>query len=228
MLRPQQPDRTWEGWARRQHGVIARVQALEAGVTSGQINWRLRSSRWTEVQPGVYLIGGAPRTSRGRLMAACLWGGPTAVPLIERPGHLWNLAGVEPGFIEIVVDRCLRSESVIVHRLPAPPQWILHRDSIPVCDPTTTIFSTRGRAPSVQTGGRPRPRDEVEADPRRPTERPPRPSGAPWPQRDLDHQKAPRGKRPGCGPHCKHPRRSPKPIDQEVRASASCSPVQRL
>ena len=143
-------------------------------------------------------------------------------------GHLWNLAGVEPGFIEIVVDWCLRSESVIVHRLPAPPQWILHRDSIPVCDPTTTIFSTRGRAPSVQTGGRPRPRDEVEADPRRPTERPPRPSGAPWPQRDLDHQKAPRGKRPGCGPHCKHPRRSPKPIDQEVRASASCSPVQRL
>jgi hypothetical protein len=73
-------------------------------------------------------------------MAACLWGGPTAVASHRAAGHLWNLAGVEPGFIEIVVDRCLRSESVIVHRLPAPPQWILHRDSIPVCDPTTTIF----------------------------------------------------------------------------------------
>jgi hypothetical protein len=140
MLRPQQPDRTCEGWARRQHGVIDRVQALEAGVTSGQINWRFRSGRWTEVQPGVYLIGGAPRTSRGRLMAACLWGGPTAVASHRAAGHLWNLAGVEPGFIEIVVDRCLRSESVIVHRVPAPPQCILHRDSIPVCDPTTTIF----------------------------------------------------------------------------------------
>lgn len=44
------------------------------------------------------------------------------------------------GFIEIAVDRCLRSESVIVHRLMAPPPLVLHRDSIPVCDPTTTLF----------------------------------------------------------------------------------------
>ena len=73
-------------------------------------------------------------------MAACLWGGPTAVASHRAAGDLWNLAGVETGFIEIAVDRCLRSESVIVHRLTAPPQWVLHRDSIPVCDPTTTIF----------------------------------------------------------------------------------------
>ncbi len=111
-----------------------------AGVTPGQINWRLRSGRWKEIQPGVYLIGGAPRTSRGELMAACLWGGPTAVASHRAAGDLWSLAGVESGFIEIAVDRCLRSGSVIVHRLPAPPQRVLHRDSIPVSDPTTTIF----------------------------------------------------------------------------------------
>jgi very-short-patch-repair endonuclease len=73
-------------------------------------------------------------------MAACLWGGPTAVASHRAAGNLWSLAGVESGFIEIVVDRCLRSESVIVHRLPAPPEWVLHRDSIPVTDPTITIF----------------------------------------------------------------------------------------
>ena len=228
MLRPQQPDRTCEGLARRQHGVIARVQALEAGVTSGQINWRLRSGRWTEVQPGVYLIGGAPRTSRGRLMAACLWGGPTAVASHRAAGHLWNLAGVEPGFIEIVVDRCLALRECdrpsVADSTSMDPASRLH----PGLRPDDDDLSTRGRAPSVQTRGRLRLRDEVEADPRRPTERPPRPSGAPWTQRDLDHQKALRGKRPERSPHRKHPRRSPKPIDQEVRASASCSPVQRL
>jgi hypothetical protein len=140
MFRPPSPERTCEGLAGRQHGVIARVQALEAGVTPGQITWRLRSGRWKEVQPGVYLIGGAPSTSRGQLMAACLWGGPTAVASHRAAGDLWSLAGVESGFIEIAVDRCLRSGSVIVHRLPAPPQWVLHLDSIPVSDPTTTIF----------------------------------------------------------------------------------------
>jgi hypothetical protein len=150
MFRPLLPDRTCETFAGRQHGVIARVQALEAGVTPGQIAWRLRSGRWKEIQPGVYLIGGAPRTSRSELMAACLWGGPTAVASHRAAGDLWSLAGVEPGFIEIAVDRCLRSGSVIVHRLPAPPQWVLHRDSIPVSDPTTTIFQLAAVLPPLR------------------------------------------------------------------------------
>jgi hypothetical protein len=197
------------------------------GSPQGRSNWRIRSERWKEVQPGVYLIGGAPRTSRGRLMAACLWGGPTAVASHRAAGYLWNLAGVETGFIEIAVDRCLRSESVIVHRLSAPPQLVLHRDSIPVCDPTTTIFQLAAVLPTfslevaldcamrlklTHLGSLNDHLDQVARSGR---------NGISIIRRLLANETRTKPRRLA-------PSKAPKPIDQEVWASASCSAVQSL
>lgn len=44
-------------FASRQHGVVARWQLLEAGVTADQIDWRLHNGRLHEIHRGVYLVG---------------------------------------------------------------------------------------------------------------------------------------------------------------------------
>jgi very-short-patch-repair endonuclease len=150
VLDPRSPERICEAIAGRQHGVISRGQALDACLTPSQIKWRLRSGRWLETQPRVYLMGGVPRTSRGELMAACLWAAPTAIASHRAAGDLWGLAGVEPGVIEIAVDKCLRSKSVVVHRLPFPIDRVLHRESIPVADPTTTVFQLAAVLPEFR------------------------------------------------------------------------------
>jgi very-short-patch-repair endonuclease len=58
--------------ARRQHGLITRRQARDAGISADAIQTRLRSMRWVSVEPGVYIINGAPLTPKARLLAACI------------------------------------------------------------------------------------------------------------------------------------------------------------
>ena len=60
------------GRIRRQYGIISRSQALAAGMTVGQINFRLSSGRWTRVARGVYHHRAVPLTPLSRLLAACI------------------------------------------------------------------------------------------------------------------------------------------------------------
>ncbi len=66
------PDASVRQIAVRQHGLITRGQALEAGLTARMIEGRLRSGAWTAVHKTVYRLGGSPVTWHQRVMAACL------------------------------------------------------------------------------------------------------------------------------------------------------------
>lgn len=56
----------------RQHGVISRAQALEAGATRHQIDRRLSSGEWIPLSRGVFRHQLAAATWEARLIAACL------------------------------------------------------------------------------------------------------------------------------------------------------------
>jgi hypothetical protein len=58
--------------AARAHGVVARAQLLEAGITSKQIEHRLRSGLLHKQHRGVYRVGHCAPSIEARYMAAVL------------------------------------------------------------------------------------------------------------------------------------------------------------
>ena len=58
--------------AARQHGVISRVQALDAGLSRSTIGTRTLSGQWVRIDTAVYAVAAAPRTWRRQLWAAYL------------------------------------------------------------------------------------------------------------------------------------------------------------
>src|ERR1700759_1983696 len=78
--------------ARRQHGVIARIQLLALGYTDGAIRHRLAKGRLHRVYPGVYAVGRRELTQEGRWMAAVLACGDTAALSHDSAAALWGIA----------------------------------------------------------------------------------------------------------------------------------------
>jgi hypothetical protein len=68
------------GIARRQHGAVARVQLLAAGISSDEIRWRLREGPLIpRIYPGVYRVGDCAPSREASYMAAVLACGEGAV-----------------------------------------------------------------------------------------------------------------------------------------------------
>lgn len=79
--------RTWEqiaALAARQHGVVARWQLVERGLTNGQIGAAVRRGRLGRLARGVYLVEGAMTTPMAEVMAAVLRAGRGARAAGER------------------------------------------------------------------------------------------------------------------------------------------------
>lgn len=104
--------------ARSQVSLVTRSQALQAGMSDGQIQRRLSSGYWRTVQAGVYLIGLHDPSWEQRLRAACLFAGPRAVAS-HRAAHLvWSLDGVLEAPVEILLPHGEEASlpGVLVHR----------------------------------------------------------------------------------------------------------------
>jgi hypothetical protein len=65
--------------AARQLGLITRRQALDAGITPGEIRWRAATGRWNVIRFGVFAVAGAPPSWEQRVLAAVLAGPPGTV-----------------------------------------------------------------------------------------------------------------------------------------------------
>lgn len=79
------------GIARRQHGAVARVQLLAAGISSDEIRWRLREGALIRIYPGVYRVGHCAPSREASYMAAVLACAEGAVLSGRAVGHLWGL-----------------------------------------------------------------------------------------------------------------------------------------
>jgi hypothetical protein len=130
------------GLASQQYGLVARWQAFERGWTPRMVQWRLRTGEWCEVQPGVYLVGGAPTSWRQSLHAAVLAAGPDALASHVGGGALWGFESITTYPLEVQSPRWLRRPrgDVRLHEsqdLIADDYARLH--GIPVTSPLRTV-----------------------------------------------------------------------------------------
>src|SRR5690349_7277918 len=106
-------------WAlvRRQHGVVARWQLAQAGLSAKAIHHRIATGRLHRLHRGVYAVGRREVTRHGELMAAVLACGPGAVLSHRSAAELWGVLPRWPGPIHVSVPahRSVKRTGVVVH-----------------------------------------------------------------------------------------------------------------
>jgi very-short-patch-repair endonuclease len=127
----------------RQHGVVARWQLLEMGLTGRAIERRLASGRLYSVWRGVYAVGRRQLDRYGTWMAATLACGPTAVLSHSSAALLWGFGSARGGPIEVTVlkasPRCRRG--IHVYRRPTlRPEDLTAHEGIPVTSAVHTLI----------------------------------------------------------------------------------------
>lgn len=136
--------------ARRQHGVVARAQLLERGLSQKAIKHRLATGRLHRVFRGIYAIGRPELTQRGRWMGAVLSCGPRAALSHRSAAALWAI-GVQGtarpnpspgGLIDISVpaEVVRKRPGIHLHRSSFGAEDTTRRDGIPVTTPARTLI----------------------------------------------------------------------------------------
>jgi hypothetical protein len=125
----------------QQHGVfdVAVLDRLE--FTPRMRRHRISVGRWVRLHDGVYRMAGTPLTWRGRLLAACLAGGPTAAGSHRSAAAIWDTGGGDRSIQEILCRRWRRSKE---------PGLVIHETKVlDACDvtsvdgiPVTTVERT--------------------------------------------------------------------------------------
>jgi very-short-patch-repair endonuclease len=136
-------DRTIATLASRQHGVVARRQLLDAGLTGRQVKLRLRSGRLHEVHRGVYLVGHTVSTAHGRDMAALLACGEGAVLSHRSAAAIWDLLpypASAPAWVTVPPERSAARPGIRIHRAAVPRADLRRRERIPLTSPPRTIL----------------------------------------------------------------------------------------
>jgi very-short-patch-repair endonuclease len=134
--------------AEGQHGAISTTQLRRLGLSPKQIH-RLIGDGWlVPGRPGVFVVGGGPRTWHQAVMAAVLAAGAGAVASHSTAAVLWGLPGVERDTTEVSTARPDRRRlaGVRSHRTLAfldCEHTTRHR--IPVTTVARTIVDLSGR-----------------------------------------------------------------------------------
>jgi hypothetical protein len=106
--------------AARQHGAFTRGQGRRMGLTRAQERSRLRTARWSQPYPRVFVVAGAPQTWEQRVMVAVLAAGPAAVASHVTAGAIWAFPDLDqfPLPVEVTTTRPprVRLPRVRVHR----------------------------------------------------------------------------------------------------------------
>jgi hypothetical protein len=126
-----------------QHGVVARRQLLDAGVTRHQLNHRLRNGRLHEIHRGVYLVGHTVPTRYGRDAAALLACGPDAVLSHRSAAVLWGLLeqpAIARPCVTVPPGRVVVRPGINVHRAALDRRDLRRRQGLVLTSPPRTIF----------------------------------------------------------------------------------------
>jgi len=123
-----------------QHGVVARRQLLDLGLTEREIDYRVQRGRLHNIHRGIYAVGHPILSLKGRWMAAVLASGPDAVLSHRSAAHLWELRPSSRTRIEVTVPRAQRARAGIELRSSrlAHDDVTVH-ERIPVTTPARTI-----------------------------------------------------------------------------------------
>jgi very-short-patch-repair endonuclease len=132
--------------AAAQHSAFSRAQAVELGLTTKQIRYRVQTGRWSSLLPDVFEVAGSQRTSRQAAMAATLWAGEGALVSHAAAAVLWGFEGARARKVEIWTTRSVRSDLAVVHRgtrLDRADRTML--GPIPITTPARTLIDMAGR-----------------------------------------------------------------------------------
>lgn len=139
-------DSAW-ALAAKQHGVVARRQLLELGLSAQSIQHRLARRRLHRVHRGVYAVGRPALSREGHWMAAILACGRGAALSHESAAALWGI-GPLPATLEVTIPVASprRCDGVCVHRRPnlLATHVTVHK-AIPVTKPVRTAIDLATR-----------------------------------------------------------------------------------
>jgi len=124
----------------KQYGLVARWQAVDAGVGEPAIDFLVRSGVLLVVHPGVYRLRGVPFTQELRWLAAVLAGGPGAglSDLAAASVHGFDVRRSRPAIV-VPWQRTPVIEGVDVRRTRRPTDLVVVR-RIPVTSKRRTIL----------------------------------------------------------------------------------------
>jgi hypothetical protein len=137
--------------ARRQHGVVARRQLVEAGWSGEEIDWRIRNGRLHQLHrlcPGVYAVGHRVIPREGRWMAAVLASGPDAILTHWSAAALWRIRPNSRARIDVTVPHRSRSSDLIRRHIShVPDDERTLKEGIPATSVPRTIFDLAATEP---------------------------------------------------------------------------------
>ncbi|HKP20972.1 MAG TPA: DUF559 domain-containing protein [Thermoleophilaceae bacterium] len=110
--------------ARRQHGVVSRIQLLGLGMGADAIEWGMKRRRLLRVHRGVYAVGHLALTRNGRFMAAVLACGEGAALSHFSAAVLWGILEDRGQLIHVTVEGNRVCRGVVVHRSPLENQRV--------------------------------------------------------------------------------------------------------
>ncbi|WP_143448086.1 type IV toxin-antitoxin system AbiEi family antitoxin domain-containing protein [Kineosporia sp. R_H_3] len=138
--------------AQDQAGVVSRRQALDAGLSARQVDWRVRSGRWARLHPGIYVTHTGPPAAPGRVWAALLLAGPRAVAGGRTALALWGVLDAAPGAVTVCVPHDMtpapapgaafarrRSLATARHPTVQPPRLRVEEAVLDVADAATRV-----------------------------------------------------------------------------------------
>jgi hypothetical protein len=142
--------RAWRlAWA--QHGVVARRQLLALGFSDKAIRHRVKTRRLHPIARGVYAVGRADLSPKGRWMAAVLACGESACLSHRSAGALYGICEEQNGVAEVSVRHSGKIErpGLRVRSRPSLPSQnvgALHR--IPITSPVQTMIDLATELPT--------------------------------------------------------------------------------
>ena len=139
------PDRTVAALAGAQHGVITRDQLLAAGLSRHAVAHRIAKGHLHQLHRGVYAVGHASLSARGRDLAAVLACGPDAVLSHRSAAVLWGLLRASEHQVHVTAPTHRRTPTG-VHLHCSHTSEFVHHAAIAVTTPARTIIDLAATA----------------------------------------------------------------------------------
>jgi very-short-patch-repair endonuclease len=147
MTGDRRPDAVILELARGQHGLVARVQLLAAGLRPGAVDRRLRTGQLRRVHAGVYQVGPVASPRAGEMAAVLACGGERVAIGHDTAALLWQLPGPSiKESIAVIVWGAHRGRrpGIRVHRSRLLPEEVTRLDGVPVTTPARTLLDLAG------------------------------------------------------------------------------------
>lgn len=133
--------------AEAQHGVVARWQLMDIGMTERAIEHRIATGRLHLVGKGVYAVGHRCLSREGRWLTAVLSSGPSAVLSHRSAAALWGIRSSAGGPVDITLpSKSTSSRRVRRHHSLLPADEVGEHEGIPVTSVPRTTLDLAARA----------------------------------------------------------------------------------